>query len=249
MVVVLMVGAISVGSCQAPAKGSAAIHAALAPATPEDLVTLNLASLLPQPPSAESAQTFEELRLLHRVESTRTAGEVAAAKADDAEEDIFIFRSVVGSEFTADRYPLTARLGQEVHAEEAAVSKQLKTVFARPRPYQMDGTLHPVCKQTAAANSYPSGHTLSGYLLALTLAELLPEKKEAILGRADEYAQHRLICGVHYPSDLEASRRLAYVVFGYLLSNAQFSHDLQASRNELHSYAAVAVQSSAAGEK
>jgi acid phosphatase (class A) len=86
-----------------------------------------------------------------------------------------------------------------------------------------------------ANNSYPSGHTLSGYLLAFTLAEMLPEKKQEILDRADDYAHNRLICGVHYPSDLVASKRAAYVVFGSMMANPNFLHDMQAARAELRS--------------
>jgi acid phosphatase (class A) len=108
----------------------------------------------------------------------------------------------------------------------------LKQLFARPRPYQTDKTLHPVFALTDVPNSYPSGHALTGYLEAFTLAEIVPEKRNEILARADDYAHNRLVCGVHYPSDIEESRRVAYLVFGYMLATPRFQRDLAAAKAE-----------------
>ena len=86
------------------------------------------------------------------------------------------------------------------------ISGPLKKNYNCPRPFLFDTTLHPVCR-IDNDTAYPSGHSLSGYLLAYTLAEIVPEKSQEILNRADDYAHNRLICGVHYKSDTEASRR------------------------------------------
>ena len=198
-----------------------------------DPSTLHLATLLAAPPALGSPVEVDELALLHLIESTRTPAQSAAAKADDAEQDIFSFRNVLGPNVKPEQLPLTTALSAHVHGEEGAASDALKSLFARPRPYQLDKSLHPICKVTDAPNSYPSGHTLSGYLLAFTLAEMLPEKKIDILARADEYAHNRLVCGVHYPSDLEASRLAAYAVFGLMMSSPRFLQDLDAARTEL----------------
>ena len=40
----------------------------------------------------------------------------------------------------------------------------------------------------------------------MVLAMMLPEKRDAILARADDYAYSRLICGVHYPTDLKRAQ-------------------------------------------
>jgi acid phosphatase (class A) len=206
--------------------GASAAHLA-------DLANLNLSLMLPEPPSSDSSTTRSELKELHRLESERTPAQAAAAKADDAEQDIFIFRTVFGPSFTPGNLPLLAKLSTAIHAEEGAASTPLKTAFARPRPYQADTTLHPICKLTAEPNSYPSGHTLTGYMLAFALVDIVPEKKSAILARADDYAHNRLVCGVHYPSDLDASRELAAAVFGSMSSNPVFIKDLAAARTEL----------------
>jgi acid phosphatase (class A) len=207
---------------------------AAAPKTPYYIVPaeLELPDLVPDPPALGSPLNQAELQELHQIEASRTPAQVAAAKADEAEEDMFAYKSVLGPGFTAEALPITAELGVHVKNEQSVAGGVLKSEFARPRPYQSDKTLHPVCALTETPNSYPSGHALTGYLEAFTLAEIVPEKRADILARADDYAHNRLVCGVHYPSDIEASRRVAYVVFGYMLATPKFQHDLAAARAE-----------------
>jgi acid phosphatase (class A) len=188
--------------------------------------------MVPAPPAVGSEVEKAEFIELNRIQGARTPAQIKAAQADDAEEDIFVYRTVLGSGFNAQALPLTAALSAHLHSDEPVVSDQLKRLFQRPRPYQLDSTIHPVCKVTTAHNAYPSGHALSGYLLALTLAQMVPEKSSEILSRADEYAHNRLVCGVHTASDLEASRMVAYAMFGSMLQEPRFQQDLAAARAE-----------------
>jgi acid phosphatase (class A) len=198
-----------------------------------DPTVLNVVSLLPPPPAVGSPAYAADLAELHRIESSRTPEQTAKAKADEDEEDMFVYKTVLGPAFRADALPITAALGEHVKNEQGVVGSQLKATFASPRPYQSDPTLHPVCEKTTVPNSYPSGHGLTGYLEAFTLIQLVPEKREAILARADDYASQRMVCGVHFRGDIEASRKTAYVVFGYMMATPRFQHDLDAARAEL----------------
>jgi acid phosphatase (class A) len=196
---------------------------------------LNIASILPPPPAGDSDTAKADLAVVHHAEQTRTSEQIAAARADDQEQDIFIFKRALGQDFTAEKLPITAAFSKRIHSDEGVASKSLKTLYARPRPFQFDATLKPVCSLTSEPNSYPSGHTLSGYLLAFTLIQMVPEKKAEIMQRADEYAHNRIICGVHYPTDIEASRNIAYLLFGSMLENADFQRELTAAREETRS--------------
>jgi acid phosphatase (class A) len=205
-----------------------------------DPVVLDLPDLIPDPPAVDSAANRAELADLHRIEAARTPAQVATAKADEDEEDIFAFKTVLGAGFNPDALPITAELGVHVKNEQSVAGGALKAVFARP--YQTDKTLHPVCALTDAANSYPSGHALTGYLEGLTLAEIVPEKRPQILARADDFARNRLVCGVHYPSDVEASRRVAYAVFGYMMATPRFQRDLAAAKAETRARLGLAAK-------
>ncbi len=122
-----------------------------------DPAVLNLAALLPDPPAIDSAASKGDLAELHRIEKTRSAAQVAAAKADEDNESLFLYKTVLGAGFTPEALPVTAELGAHVENEQSVAGGALKQVFSRPRPYQTDKTLHPVCALTEAANSYPAG--------------------------------------------------------------------------------------------
>jgi acid phosphatase (class A) len=197
-----------------------------------DPLPLHLNLILSPPPARDSATAAAELTELHRIEAARTPAQIAQAQADDHEEDIFLFETVLGEGFTAEALPITPSLSGRVRKEESAAGGLLKKLYHRPRPYQVDSTLQPVCPLNPEPTSYPSGHSLSGYLLAFTLVQLVPEKRQQILNRADEYVHNRLICGVHYASDVEASRRVAYAIFGAMVASPEFQRDLAGAREE-----------------
>jgi acid phosphatase (class A) len=192
----------------------------------------DLSGILPPPPAQNSDTTKAELTLLHQIQQSRTPAQVAAAQDDDRHEDMFYLRTVMGKGFAPGNLPLLTALSNRMESEGSAASHALKGEFKRPRPYQFDRTLHPVCETVVQANSYPSGHSIVGYLDAFILIRMVPEKSGEILKRADDYAHNRMVCGVHYPSDLAAGREVAYVLFGYLMAMPGFQNDAAAARAE-----------------
>ena len=194
--------------------------------------------VLPAPPAADSAVTRSELAELHRLQSLRTPSQVMRAVADDKNETIFLFSDLMGSGFTPGALPKTALLGARVHGDEGVNTDPAKNGFKRVRPYNLDKTLKPVCKTKTIDDSYPSGHTTTGYMLALTLIDMVPEMRDEILARADDYANNRLVCGVHYPSDLPASRALAYAIHAAMSANPDYQRDLAAARQEVRALVA-----------
>jgi acid phosphatase (class A) len=67
----------------------------------------------------------------------------------------------------------------------------------------------------------------------VVLASLIPEKSQAILIRAADYAYSREVCGDHYHSDVEASRALGTTVGALLLNNAALRPQVDAAKAEL----------------
>jgi acid phosphatase (class A) len=65
------------------------------------------------------------------------------------------------------------------------------------------------------------------------LANLIPEKAQVILARSADFALSRVICGVHYPSDIIASQALGTEIGTLLLRNAALKPQLDAARAEL----------------
>ena len=194
---------------------------------------IDAVDMLPSPPANGSKMDQAELAELHRIETARTASDVAHARADEAERDIFIFKPVLGDRFNAKALPLTAALSRHVERDERADIEPVKNVFHRERPYNFDKSLHPVCRTKIKNDSYPSGHTMTGYLMALVLASIVPERRDAIFARADAYAHDRLVCGAHYPSDVAAGKRLAYALFAVMATKPRFQAERAAAAAEM----------------
>ncbi|WP_018268622.1 phosphatase PAP2 family protein [Methylosinus sp. LW4] len=107
-----------------------------------------------------------------------------------------------------------------------------KAHFHREHPYNVDKTLKTICKTKTKADSYPSGHTLLGWLLGLTLVEMVPEKRDEIIARAEDYGHSRMVCGLHYKSDLQASKLIAYTVHAIMKQNPEYLKELSAAKTE-----------------
>jgi acid phosphatase (class A) len=204
------------------------------PALFVSLAQLNVAVLLPSPSASDSAATRRDLAELHQIQETRTAAQIASARDDEAEKDIFIFRNVLGDKFKRAALPLTAALSSHIVTNEGVIVSPAKNFFRRTRPYHFDPTLKPVCKikDPGTDYSYPSDHSTIGYLEALTLIQMVPEKRDAILARADDYAHNRIVCGAHFPSDPVASKLVAYAMIALMINNPDFRRELEAARTE-----------------
>src|SRR5215475_2701851 len=107
---------------------------------------LDTAGILINPPAQNSGETKAELAELHRLQETRSPAQVLGAQNDDSEEDIFIFKNVLGDRFNREGLPMTALLSDHVHNDEGIILNPAKAFSQRPRPYHFDETIKPVCK-------------------------------------------------------------------------------------------------------
>jgi acid phosphatase (class A) len=189
--------------------------------------------LLPPPPTVGSPAQAAELDELRRIQAQRTPDELAAAKWDDAHEDPSLYAQTLGVDLKT--LPATAKLLALVDDDQAIAAGLAKKYFKRHRPWTSDDSLIG-CergKNPDPLTSYPSGHATLGYSLAVVLSALIPEKAQAIQARASEYAYHRMVCGVHYRSDIEASHALGEAVGVLMLHSPELRPQIQAAADEL----------------
>ena len=193
---------------------------------------VDLAALLPPPPAAGSPAARHDLDGVLAVQARRTPAEIAAAKADAA-HSVFRYADVFGAPFTPQRLPRTAALFARVVAYDKGEVKTVKAYWHHPRPVLASHAVHPLNQEKPNDWSYPSGHSTLGYTEAVLLANMVPERRAAIFARADLYAHHRIVMGVHYPSDVEAGRIAGTVLGGRLLDDSAWQADYVAARAEL----------------
>ncbi len=124
----------------------------------------------------------------------------------------------------------------DADATEAAA----KDYFHRPRPPQRMHLVR-ICGQDKVPEpeehamhgaSYPSGHSTRGWTVAMILARVAPERADALMKRAQEYEESRLVCGMHFPTDVEAGQVVATAVVSHLDASKKFQSDLSHARHE-----------------
>lgn len=192
------------------------------------------ANFLPPPPSAGSPEADAELTELHTIAARSTPDMLAAAAHDARDETPDIFNAAVG--FDIATTPETERLLASVGAEEEDDTRAAKRYFHRPRPYAVDPALKtctPVKPGGKADNSYPSGHATRAFAMGVILASLVPDRAQAILARAEDYAQNRLVCGMHFRSDIVAGQQFGTVLALRLMETEPFRARMEAARAEL----------------
>ncbi len=81
--------------------------------------------------------------------------------------------------------------------------------------------------------SYPSGHTAVGWTWALILAELVPDKTDAILARGLEFGESRIVANFHWRSDVDAGRIVAAGVVARLHADPVFLSDMEMAKKEM----------------
>ena len=192
---------------------------------------IDFIALTPVPPEPGSELDRQDLEGVLLAQQMRTRVQVEQAQADDKEEDSFIFSSVFGANFNASKLPLTAAFSKHLREASAVVNPSLKLRFRRPRPFIVSTQVHPVCEKTAS-NSFPSGHAMVATLEALALTQIVPERSPEILHRLDQYTHSRVVCGVHYPSDIAASRIVSSALFGLISASPAFQRELASARSE-----------------
>lgn len=206
---------------------------------------VDLAALLPPPPAAGSPAARRDMAGVLAAQARRTPTEIAAAKADQA-HSVFRFADVFGAAFTPEQLPRTASFFARVVAYDKSEVKSVKAFWRHPRPVQASHGVHPLSVEKPDDWSYPSGHSTLGYTEAVLLANMVPERRAAIFARADLYAHHRIVMGVHYPSDVEAGRLAGTVLGGRLLDDPAWQTDYAAARAELRKALALPDESTAA---
>lgn len=205
---------------------------------------VDINDLTPTPPSDQPSIFGDDKKMLdyelsdlHRLQDSRTPQEVDQANKDAAELDMFIFRTVLGDQFNASNPGLTATraLSQDICEEGNAIVTVQKTKFGRKRPFLVDPSLKPATDISflKTSPSYPSGHSLIGYLEALTLAEILPTKRDEILARAQEFERERNLLGIHFLSDIAAARGVAYSAYDLIARTPKFKKELVAASAEI----------------
>ena len=211
---------------------------------------LDPGKLLPPPVKDGTDLQKADLAEVERVYHSRSAERRAQAEWDDKHESVELFFATLGPQFDLNKLPATAKLMAVVDNEQSVAANIVKRYFLRNRPWAIDPSLV-ACDYRPNApplTSYPSGHATLSYSEGYILAQLMPEKAQPILARAQEYAYSRVVCGAHYPTDIEASHVLGVELAMMMLRDPGFAAQFEAARAELRAAGLTGQQRLAAGQ-
>ncbi|WP_052399155.1 phosphatase PAP2 family protein [Candidatus Francisella endociliophora] len=133
----------------------------------------------------------------------------------------------------------TVNIIEKVSEDARNATNSAKDFYNRKRPCEylnkkIPEAIKKCSKKDLKTGSYPSGHATRGMIAAYTLIEILPDEyRKQLFLRGVEFGDSRVILGVHWQSDVDASRRLALAVFKKLRENKQFQLDIKKAKGKL----------------
>lgn len=198
-----------------------------------------------KPPANSSEQVRRELDYMLNLQSKRTPEQVTRVEflanigywpsinavpthqsyEQNLKDLFFEGRELMGENINAKNFPKMSKLLQGVMQDMRVMEFTIKYAVLRPRPYHLESKLEPLTK--IGSPSYASGHTLWAFIQAFTWSEVVPEKRKEFIALAEEIRRSREVMGIHYPSDNEASRQVAFSMLQYYFKNESFQKDLK----------------------
>ncbi len=169
---------------------------------------------------------------------------------EDIDEMAALFSEPFGMEISEQKTPAIMNLLRRGVLTLRKAGSKAKRHYMRQRPYDRfnEPTLVPADEERLKTNgSFPSGHTLRAWSMALLLIEVNPAAQDALLKYAYEWGQSRVIAGYHWQSDVDASKVIASSAYPSLHTNEAFMADMRKAQAEFKKL--KAAESKAAASK
>jgi acid phosphatase (class A) len=199
----------------------------------------NSLELLPQPPAEGSAAFALDRKIsrdnlnLHGTDRWNQAMEDADLHFPEAVES---YAAVIGIPITEEDTPYLYVLLRRTLTDAGLSTYAAKDYYIRTHPFMENGA--PTCSPEEEEllrndGSYPSGHTAIGWAWALVLCEIFPEHTDAIIARGRDFGQSRVVCNVHWQSDVNEGRFMGAATVARLHGDPEFLADLAAAKMEI----------------
>lgn len=195
----------------------------------------NSLALLPPPPAAESSAFAADQAAYQQAQPLVGTPRWTLA-AIDAQFPLDTFACALGVEIDPDNTPHLAMLLRRSLTDAGLATYSAKNHYQRIRPFVANnGSTCTPSDEAKLRNdgSYPSGHSAIGWAWALLLSEIAPDRQDALLARGVAFGDSRVICGVHWRSDVVAGSLIGAGVVAKLHSDADFLAQLASAKTEV----------------
>ena len=164
----------------------------------------HLLSIMPPPPAFNSPEfASDEVRYNwgkeQRQDSARLAMAIADAEWNDLEIVLSRWQEAFGMPISEATTPHIYALLVNSITTVDPMRIEPKAFYQRQRPFERYDDTMPSHEESflRGEGSYPSGHSLRGWLIGLVLAQVAPERAEAILARSWDYCNSRAMSITH----------------------------------------------------
>lgn len=191
-----------------------------------------LIALVEAPPGDGSVAGAADLETVHIIEGLRTPAVEREAAIDGDMPALQWAERSLGPGYSPDRQPAAFALFELVRSDMTKVVDDVKAAgYQRQRPHQRDPGVRPSLSiEGHGSNAWPSGRAAATRVWAGVLADIFPERSDALVLAARRSAHLRVIGGVHYPTDLIAGYRLADAFLAKLRASPLYQCRLAAAR-------------------
>ena len=203
---------------------------------PSSIPTAN--KIIPAPAMNDSYFFYGEVAPYWQAMGERDTERGAQAITDaNLDDNVIIggFSQCAGIDISSATLPKTTQLLKTVKVMLGVQAFMMKDFWYRNRPYVQlgDSTSVPEDEETYRnESSYPSGHAIIGWGMALVLTEVMPQLQNPILKRGYDIGWSRVITGYHYPADVQAGRVMAACLLAKMHNETYFTSLLEAAKQE-----------------
>ncbi|MFT3962648.1 acid phosphatase [Propionivibrio sp.] len=203
------------------------------------------ATFLPPPPQAGSAAQAADDEAYRNTRALKGTPRWALAVRDadlSFPHAAQVFSCALGIRISEQDTPHLNMLIRRVRADASRSNDKAKDLYKRRRPYLTFGDASCTPAEKHKDDSYPSGHTSIGWAWALVLAELAPDRADRVFARGLAFGESRVICGVHWKSDIDAGRIVGAATVSRLHANPLFAAQFVLARQEVEKARAAATR-------
>lgn len=210
-----------------------------------------LADAVPAAPVEGSAQVLadvaasDRLRALEDTDRWRLATRHAELRPALA---LSHFDCALGFRLNAGDAPRLVSVLQRVLHDADEAAELAKARSFRPRPVGVDPE-RVACQVISPAGrnspSYPSGSAAVGTAYGEVIAALAPDRAAEASRIGHELGVSRLVCGMHYPSDVAEGERLGKAAFQRIAATPAYQADAVVAREEIARARAAGLSSPA----
>jgi acid phosphatase (class A) len=195
-------------------------------------------ALLPPPPARGSHEaaadlaSYAQMRALEGSARWKLAHDDASLKFPEAANH---YACTLGFSVDPETTPHLYTLLHRTVVDAGQSTYPAKQKYNRKRPFEDTGdpSCVPEDEQMLRNNaSYPSGHASLGFVWGEVLAEVVPDRAAELRERGYQFGQSRVVCRLHYHSDVDGGRAVGAAVMPALRANEAYRADVAAAKLE-----------------